>query len=247
MRDAASCSFRRTSGATTLPVRGSRRNGWRVLAVAEELEPPELFEMFREAAAVDRHRDRSGRKGVVGTCLARGAQRVVRRSDSSPIVISRGQGSRSNSSARRHRYRTAPPCSRSRTGSPLVVGALLQRPGGRYHARRPGPDRGDGGQVGSRARPRAHGSGRAKDGRTDQTGAGAVAPLPAELAERPRLPARIDVMHSLYGKRRARSLRASSWDRTGANDDWVRCEAGADHHADGARRRRAASRISTAR
>ncbi len=108
-------------------------NGWRVLAVAEELEPPELFEMFcalRRSIGVE----------IVPAGKASSARALLSALHSGAsvgLVADRdiaGSGIEIEFFGEKTLLPNGPAVLALRTGSPIVVGALLQRPGGRYHA-----------------------------------------------------------------------------------------------------------------
>ncbi len=106
--------------------------GWRVLAVAEELEPPELFDMFcglRKAAGVDIV---PAGKGASARALLKG----LRGGAAVGLIADRdiaGSGIEVEFFGEKTSLPNGPAVLALRTGSPLVVGALYQRPGGRYH------------------------------------------------------------------------------------------------------------------
>lgn len=107
--------------------------GWNVLAVAEELEPPELFEMFRDL-----------RRGVGVEIVpagkgstARALLSALRAGSAVGLVADRdisGSGITVDFFGEKTMLPNGPALLALRTGCPIVVGAVYQRPGGRYHA-----------------------------------------------------------------------------------------------------------------
>jgi lauroyl/myristoyl acyltransferase len=108
-------------------------NGWRVIAVAEELEPPALFELFaklRRSVGVEVH---PAGKGSSARALLTG----LRNGAAVGLVADRditGTGVEVEFCGEKTRLPTGPAVLALRTGAPVAVGTLYQRPGGRYHA-----------------------------------------------------------------------------------------------------------------
>jgi KDO2-lipid IV(A) lauroyltransferase len=106
--------------------------GWRMLAVAEELEPPELFEMFcslRRSVGVE---VLPAGKGSTARALLNG----LRSGAAAGLVADRditGSGIEVEFFGEKTLLPNGPAVIALRTGVPIVVGALYQRPGGRYH------------------------------------------------------------------------------------------------------------------
>jgi KDO2-lipid IV(A) lauroyltransferase len=106
--------------------------GWKIIAVAEELEPPELFEMFRDL-----------RRGVGVEIVpagkgstARALLSALRGGSAVGLVADRdisGSGIEVEFFGEKTLIPNGPAVLALRTGAPLAVGALFQRPGGRYH------------------------------------------------------------------------------------------------------------------
>jgi KDO2-lipid IV(A) lauroyltransferase len=106
--------------------------GWRILAVAEELEPPELFEMFRTLRRSIGVEVLPAGKGST----ARALLSALRQGGAAGLVADRdisGSGVEVEFFGEKTFLPNGPAVLAMRTGAPLVVGALLQRPGGRYH------------------------------------------------------------------------------------------------------------------
>ena len=106
--------------------------GFRVIAVAEELEPPALFELFRRlrrSVGVEVH--------PVGTASsARALLSGLREGAAIGLVADRditGSGVMVEFFGEQTMVPTGPAVLAMRTGAPIAVGALYQRPGGRYH------------------------------------------------------------------------------------------------------------------
>ena len=108
-------------------------NGWRVLAVAEELEPPELFTMFCELrASVGVEILPAGKGATARTLLS-----ALREGSIVGLIADRdiaGSGIEVEFFGERTKIPNGPAVLALRTGAALAVGALFQRPGGRYHA-----------------------------------------------------------------------------------------------------------------
>jgi phosphatidylinositol dimannoside acyltransferase len=108
-------------------------NGWRVLAVAEELEPPELFDMFcdlRRSVGVEILP--AGKGSTARTLLS-----ALREGAIAGLVADRdiaGSGIEVEFFGEKTLIPNGPAVLALRTGAALAVGALFQRPGGRYHA-----------------------------------------------------------------------------------------------------------------
>ena len=107
-------------------------HGWRVLAPAEELEPPELFDLFR------------GLRSSVGVevlpagkgSTARALLAALRDGAAVGLVSDRdisGAGVEVEFFGEPTLIPSGPAVLASRTGAPIAVGALFQRDGGRYH------------------------------------------------------------------------------------------------------------------
>ncbi len=106
--------------------------GWRILAVAEELEPPELFEMFRSLRRSIGVEVLPAGKGST----ARALLAALRSGGAAGLVADRditGSGVEVDFFGERTLLPNGPAVLALRTGAPLIVGALLQRSGGRYH------------------------------------------------------------------------------------------------------------------
>lgn len=106
--------------------------GWRIIAVAEELEPPELFELFRSLRGSVGVEVLPAGKGSTARALLSG----LRAGAAVGLVADRdisGSGIEVEFFGERTLLPNGPAVLALRTGSPLVVGALYQRPGGRYH------------------------------------------------------------------------------------------------------------------
>lgn len=106
--------------------------GWRVLAVAEELEPPELFEMFRDLRRNVGVEIVPAGKGA----SARALLTALREGSAVGLVSDRdisGSGIMIPFFGEETSIPNGPAVLALRTGSPILVGALYQRPGGRYH------------------------------------------------------------------------------------------------------------------
>lgn len=106
--------------------------GWRMLAVAEELRPPELFEMFcslRRSVGVEVLPAGKG-------STARALLSALREGGAAGLVADRdisGSGIEVDFFGEKTFLPNGPTVLAARTGAPIVVGALYQRPGGRYH------------------------------------------------------------------------------------------------------------------
>ena len=107
--------------------------GWRILAVAEELEPPELFEMFcRLRASVGVEVLPAGRSSTARALLA-----ALRDGGAAGLVADRdisGSGILVPFFGEETFVPGGPAVLALRTGAPIVVGALYQRPRRRYQA-----------------------------------------------------------------------------------------------------------------
>ncbi len=106
--------------------------GWRMLAVAEELEPPELFEMFCELRRSVGVEVLPAGKGSTARTLLTG----LRSGAAAGLIADRdiaGSGISLEFFGEKTYLPNGPAVLALRTGAPLVVGALYQRPGGRYH------------------------------------------------------------------------------------------------------------------
>ena len=106
--------------------------GWRILAVAEELEPPELFEMFRTLRRSVGVEIVPAGKGST----ARALLSALREGGAVGLVADRditGSGVEVEFFGEKTFLPNGPAVLALRTGAPLIVGALLQRPGGLYH------------------------------------------------------------------------------------------------------------------
>lgn len=108
-------------------------NGWRVLAVAEQLEPPELFDMFCELrASVGVEILPAGKGSTARTLLS-----ALREGAIVGLIADRdiaGSGIEVEFFGEKTLIPNGPAVLALRTGAALAVGALFQRPGGRYHA-----------------------------------------------------------------------------------------------------------------
>jgi KDO2-lipid IV(A) lauroyltransferase len=107
--------------------------GWRMLAVAEELSPPELFDMFcslRRSVGVE---VLPAGKGSTARTLLSG----LRSGAAAGLIADRdiaGSGIELEFFGEKTFLPSGPAVLALRTGVPIVVGALYQRRGGRYHA-----------------------------------------------------------------------------------------------------------------
>lgn len=108
-------------------------NGWRVLAVAEELEPTALFEMFCELRrSVGVEILPAGKGATARTLLS-----ALREGAIAGLVADRdiaGSGIEVEFFGEKTLIPNGPAVLALRTGAALAVGALYQRPGRRYHA-----------------------------------------------------------------------------------------------------------------
>ena len=107
--------------------------GARVVAVAEELSPPALYEMFCEM------RLKAGVEVVPAGkgSTARTLLKALREGAIAGLIADRdiaGSGIDVEFFGETTQLPNGPAVLALRTGAPLVVGALYQRPGGRYHA-----------------------------------------------------------------------------------------------------------------
>ncbi|HVL80314.1 MAG TPA: phosphatidylinositol mannoside acyltransferase [Actinomycetota bacterium] len=106
--------------------------GWRTVAVAERLEPPELFDLFstlRRQAGIEVHplgESRSARALLSGLASGAIAALVADRDIS-------GTGVEVEFFGERTFLPSGPAVLARRTGAPLIVGGMFQRPRGRYH------------------------------------------------------------------------------------------------------------------
>ncbi len=108
-------------------------NGWRVMAVAEELEPPALFDMFCELRASVGVEILPAGKGSTARKLLAG----LREGSIVGLIADRdiaGSGIDVEFFGEKTKIPNGPAVLALRTGAALAVGALFQRPGGRYHA-----------------------------------------------------------------------------------------------------------------
>jgi KDO2-lipid IV(A) lauroyltransferase len=107
-------------------------HGWRVIAVAEELEPPALFELFsrlRRSVGVEVHaagRGSSARALLTGLRSGAAVGLVADRDIS-------GSGIEIEFCGEKTQLPTGPAVLALRTGAPIAVGTLYQRPMGRWH------------------------------------------------------------------------------------------------------------------
>ncbi len=108
-------------------------HGWRVVAPAEDLEPPELFELFRKLrASVGVEVLPAGKGSTARTLLS-----ALRSGAAVGLVADRditGSGVEVEFFGEKTMLPNGPAILALRTGTPLIVGALNQRPGGHYHA-----------------------------------------------------------------------------------------------------------------
>jgi KDO2-lipid IV(A) lauroyltransferase len=106
--------------------------GWRVIAVGEELDPPELFEMFCELrASVGVEVLPAGKGSTARTLLS-----ALRDGAVVGLICDRdisGSGIEVEFFGEKTLIPNGPAVLAARTGAVLAVGALYQRPGGRYH------------------------------------------------------------------------------------------------------------------
>ncbi len=106
--------------------------GWRILAVGEELEPPELFEMFRSLRRSIGIEVLPAGKGST----ARALLSALRDGGAAGLVADRditGSGVEVEFFGENTFLPNGPAVLALRTGATIVVGALFQRAGGRYH------------------------------------------------------------------------------------------------------------------
>lgn len=107
-------------------------HGWPVIAVAEPVEPPALFELFtslREAVGVEIH-------AVGSAASARALLTGLRSGAAVGLVADRditGSGVEVEFFGERTYLPSGPAVLARRVGAPLAAGALYQRPDGRYH------------------------------------------------------------------------------------------------------------------
>jgi KDO2-lipid IV(A) lauroyltransferase len=107
-------------------------NGWRVVTVAEELEPPELFELFarlRRSVGIEVHAAGSG-------ASARALLTGLRSGAAVGLVADRditGTGIEVEFCGEKTYLPAGPAVLALRTGAPVAVGTLYQRPWGRWH------------------------------------------------------------------------------------------------------------------
>jgi phosphatidylinositol dimannoside acyltransferase len=108
-------------------------HGWRTIAVAEELEPASLFEHFsRLRASVGVEVLPAGKASTARALLA-----GLRSGAAVGLVADRdisGSGIDVEFCGERTKLPSGPAVLALRTGSPIAVAALYQRPQGRYHA-----------------------------------------------------------------------------------------------------------------
>ena len=107
-------------------------HGWRMLAPAEELEPPELFNLFVDLRATVGIEVLPAGKGSTARTLLT----ALRTGAAVGLVADRdvtGSGVEVDFFGEKTMLPNGPAVLALRTGSPIVVGALYQRPGGRYH------------------------------------------------------------------------------------------------------------------
>jgi KDO2-lipid IV(A) lauroyltransferase len=107
-------------------------HGWRTIAVAEELEPPELFELFRRLRkAIGVEVLPVGKASTARTLLA-----GLRTGAAVGLVADRdisGSGIDVDFFGEKTMLPSGPAVLALRTGAPIAVGAVYQRPHGRYH------------------------------------------------------------------------------------------------------------------
>lgn len=107
-------------------------HGWRVMAVAEAVEPPALFELFtrlRTAVGVEVY-------PVGSAASARSLLKGLRAGAAVGLVADRditGSGVEVEFFGEPTHLPSGPAVLAMRLGAPLAAGALYQRPGGRYH------------------------------------------------------------------------------------------------------------------
>jgi len=107
-------------------------HGWKVIAIAEELEPPELFQMFTRMRASVGVEVLPVGKGSSARALLNG----LRSGAAVGLVADRdisGSGIEVEFFGEKTLIPNGPAVLALRTGAPIAVGALYQRPGGRYH------------------------------------------------------------------------------------------------------------------
>ena len=107
--------------------------GWRVITVAEELEPPELFDLFaklRRSVGIEVHPAGTG-------ASARALLTGLRNGAAVGLVADRditGTGIEVEFLGEKTRLPVGPAVLALRTGVPVACGSLFQRPDRRYHA-----------------------------------------------------------------------------------------------------------------
>ena len=107
-------------------------HGWRVIAIAEELEPPELFDMFTSLRADAGVEVLPVGKGSSARALLTG----LREGAAIGLIADRdisGSGIDIEFFGEKTKIPNGPAVLALRTGAPIAVGALFQRPGGCYH------------------------------------------------------------------------------------------------------------------
>lgn len=107
-------------------------HGWRVIAIAEELEPPELFDLFSTLRASVGVEVLPVGKGSSARALLSG----LRNGAAVGLVADRdisGSGIDIEFFGERTLLPNGPAVLALRTGAPIAVGALFQRPRGRFH------------------------------------------------------------------------------------------------------------------
>jgi KDO2-lipid IV(A) lauroyltransferase len=108
-------------------------HGWRVMTIAEEVNPPALFDMFvglRRSVGIEVH---PLGKGSSARALLTG----LREGAAVGLVADRdisGSGIEVEFLGEKTKLPDGPAVLALRTGAPIAVGALYQRPAGRYHA-----------------------------------------------------------------------------------------------------------------
>lgn len=107
-------------------------HGWRVIAIAEELNPPVLFEMFTSMRAAAGIEVLPVGKGSSARALLTG----LREGAAVGLIADRdisGSGIDIEFFGEMTKIPNGPAVLALRTGAPVAVGALFQRPNGRYH------------------------------------------------------------------------------------------------------------------
>ena len=160
--------------------------GFRVTVVVEEIEPPELFEWF-----VRLRTDLGMNVVPLGPGAAAAIVKALNENQIVCLLSDRdigGGGVEVEFFGERTTLPAGPATLSLRTGAPIVpVGVYFTRAPARASRRLPAAARHDSPGQAARGRRPGHPGPRPRARAPDPAGARAVAPLPAELAERPRL------------------------------------------------------------